>query len=405
MSADVGQRIKAARQRAGMSRPVLAGLVGRSAEWLKAIEVGRLQVPRLPMLVKLARALDISDLAELTGNGAAIPVRAFAGGVEHAALSEVQAALTAYRLTPDPRPAGLPHLAERLAGAWRLRHASPDHRTQVGTLLPDLIRDAQNAVRAHTDADRRQARRILAGVYRLAQFYTAYQPAPELVWLVADRSLSEAQDADDPYAIASGAWGLVQTLRESGRWDEALQVAEDGREQLAPHLTEGADEDWYGLYGALFAESSLTHARRGKHGLAWREWERAHGIARKLGPGYRHTQSSFGLPVVGAHAVSIAVDLQHTGEALQAAHTVAPETITSIPRRSRHLIEVARAHHKRGDRAASLATLERAERTASETARYNGSAREMAVDLLHSPPAGQGDATRELAGQLGLLTR
>ncbi|GAA4863874.1 helix-turn-helix transcriptional regulator [Saccharopolyspora cebuensis] len=65
MSAEVGRRIKAARQRAGMSRPVLAGLVGRSAEWLKAVEVGRLQVPRLPMLIKLARALGISDLAVL----------------------------------------------------------------------------------------------------------------------------------------------------------------------------------------------------------------------------------------------------------------------------------------------------------------------------------------------------
>ncbi|MDR7302249.1 helix-turn-helix domain-containing protein [Haloactinomyces albus] len=405
MSADVGQRIKTARQRAGMSRPVLAGLVGRSTEWLKAIEVGRLQVPRLPMLVKLARALGISDLAELTGNGEAVPVQIFAGGDEHAALSEVQAALTEYRLTPNPQPVSLAHLAERLTAAWHLRHSAPNHRTQVGALLPDLIRDAQNAVRARTGTERRQARRILAGVYRLAQFYTAYQPTPELVWLVADRSVHEAQDADDPYAIASGAWGLVQVLRESGRWDEALHVAENGCGQLEPYLTDEAADDWHGLHGALLAESALTHARSGKHGSAWREWERAHGIARKLGPSYRHTQSSFGLPVLGAHAVSISVELQHTGEALQAADTVGPEAITSVPRRSRHLIEVARAHHKRGDRAASLGTLECAERTAPETARYNGFAREMAADLVHSPPSGRSAAARDLADRLRLLAR
>jgi hypothetical protein len=50
-----------------MSRPVIGGLVGRSAEWVKAVETGRLQVPRLPMLLKIAQALDVRGLAELTG--------------------------------------------------------------------------------------------------------------------------------------------------------------------------------------------------------------------------------------------------------------------------------------------------------------------------------------------------
>ncbi|SFT90173.1 Helix-turn-helix domain-containing protein [Actinopolyspora lacussalsi subsp. righensis] len=387
-----------------MSRPVLAGLVGRSAEWLKAVETGRLQVPRLPMLVKLARALGVSDLAELTGNGEAIPVHTFAGGVEHPSLSGVQVALTEYRIGGQHRQTSVTHLAERLRAAWQLRHSSSDHRSQVGALLPALIRDAQSAVRTYSGEQSREARRVLAGVYRLAQFYTAYQPAPELVWLVADRSMSEAQNADDPYAIASGAWGLVQTLRESGRWDEALQVAEDGRGQLVPHLSKESTSDWHGLYGALFAESALTYARAGKHGHAWREWERAHSIARKLGPEYRHTQSSFSLPVMSAHAVSIAVDLQRPGEALQA-NTIAPETITSVPRRSRHLIEVARAHHKRGDRAATLAMLRHAERTAPETAAYNGFAREIAGRLADAPPDDQRSEARALADRLGLLTQ
>jgi Helix-turn-helix domain len=69
------ERIKHFHNRVGMSRPVLGGLVGRSAEWVKAVETGRLQVPRLPMLLKIARALDVRDLAELTGNGHAVPCK------------------------------------------------------------------------------------------------------------------------------------------------------------------------------------------------------------------------------------------------------------------------------------------------------------------------------------------
>jgi transcriptional regulator with XRE-family HTH domain len=97
-----GERIKHFRNRVGMTRTVLGGLVGRSAEWVKAVETGRLQVPRLPMLLKIARAVDVRDLAELTGDGHAVPVHAFVGEA-HAALTGVQDALTDYRLPAAER--------------------------------------------------------------------------------------------------------------------------------------------------------------------------------------------------------------------------------------------------------------------------------------------------------------
>lgn len=157
-----------------MSRAVLGGLVGRSAEWVKAVETGRLLTPRLPMLLRLARALDVADLALLTGNGVAVPVESFAGPA-HSALAAVRSALTDDRLIGSPADAvDARHLAIRLEQAWIIRHSSPDHRTAVGSILPGLIRDAQQAVKQSTDDKRRAARRVLAGVYQLADFYVAY---------------------------------------------------------------------------------------------------------------------------------------------------------------------------------------------------------------------------------------
>ncbi|MEV6322931.1 hypothetical protein AB0M45_17295 [Nocardia sp. NPDC051787] len=63
------------------------------------------------------------------------------------ALAEVRHALTTYRMATGARPAGVDHLAIRLDQAWKIRHTSPDHRTQLGALLPGLIRDAQQAAR------------------------------------------------------------------------------------------------------------------------------------------------------------------------------------------------------------------------------------------------------------------
>ncbi|WP_336082368.1 helix-turn-helix domain-containing protein [Nocardia sp. SSK8] len=402
-TAPVGLRIKRHRERIGMSRPVLGGLVGRSAEWVKSVETGKLQTPKLPVLLDIAKALGLSDLAELTGNGHAVSVQVYAG-TEHPALRQVQAALTAYRMPVADRgePQPVAHLAERLRLAWKVRHASPRHRSALGTLLPDLIRDAQRA--AHRPGpDRRAARAVLSGVYQLTDFFVAYQRDTTLVWLVADRALEQAYEADDPNLIACATWAMVQALRDSGRWDEALSLISAGINTIDPYLErEQTPDDWRGIVGALEAEAALIHARRGRHGDAWAAWDRADRWARALGPSYRHVQTSFSQPVQHANALTLGVDLRRSGEALRAARGLDAETIISIPRRSRHLIEVARAHSQNSDRAAVLAELDKAQRTAPETISYNGYARDMLLDLRKSPPTGAAAAVRDLCGRVGL---
>jgi transcriptional regulator with XRE-family HTH domain len=55
----VGERIAWYRQRCGMSQEVLAGLVGRTADWLSKIENNRIDLDRLSVLQSLASALDV----------------------------------------------------------------------------------------------------------------------------------------------------------------------------------------------------------------------------------------------------------------------------------------------------------------------------------------------------------
>lgn len=396
----VGQRIQQARERRGLTRTVLGDLVGKSGEWVKAVENGRLQMPKLPILLRLAQVLDIKDLATLTGNGVAVPVEVFAGE-QHQALAEVRAALTDYRITPNASAPDVDHLAARLSMAWTVRHSSPDHRSQLGSLLPSLVREAQRAVRTTRGDVRREARRVLAGVYQLTDFYVAYQPAAELVWMVADRALTEGQEADDPYVAAGGAWAMVQALRDAGRWEEAVDLAADSIARLRPHL-DGAPVDWLGMCGALEAEVAYVHARRGRAGAAWDHLERADAVARQLGKGYRHIQSSFSEAVMAAHATTVAVELRRPGDALQAANRADTDQIASVPRRARHLIEIARAHHQRGERPAVWALLNASNRTAPETIRYNGWAREMMLDLVEHPPSGMRSDVRALAQSIGV---
>src|SRR6266545_6055749 len=62
----IGERIAWYRQRRGMPQEVLAGRVGRTADWLSKIENGRIQLDRLSVLRLLAQALDVA-LGDLIG--------------------------------------------------------------------------------------------------------------------------------------------------------------------------------------------------------------------------------------------------------------------------------------------------------------------------------------------------
>lgn len=48
-----GERLRILRERKGMSRPVLSGLLGKSPSWLKQVERGELLMPSLPMLLRI----------------------------------------------------------------------------------------------------------------------------------------------------------------------------------------------------------------------------------------------------------------------------------------------------------------------------------------------------------------
>lgn len=375
----IGERIKAARQKRRLSRPVVAGLLGMSTEWLKAIETGRQQPPRLPMLVNIARVLRIGDLSELTGTQT-LPIVSLAA-TGHPATPAVQRALMSYPYAVARAPLALPVLRRRVTDAWRLRHASSEHRTVLGDLLPDLITEAQYAVRSYDGNDRRAAAVLLSEVYALAQFFLAYQPDSRLTWLVADRGMLMAQDADDPVAIGFGAWALAQVLRESGEADQAATLTADALAVLEGHTD---DPETLGIYGSLTFDAGLTAAAQADYGGAWRNWDAAASIADRLSSDYYHRMTSFSQVIMDVHAVSLSVELRQPREAIRKAESFDPATIPSRPRRARHLIEVARAYHADRQRVAAVHLLLRAYDTASETIRFNSYARDMSADLLRN---------------------
>jgi transcriptional regulator with XRE-family HTH domain len=393
-----GARLKYYRTRAGKTREVLGGLVGKSASWVKAVETGRLQMPRLQVLLKIAEVLNIRDVSDLVGDQS-LPVDSFRGP-GHPALTAVRKAVNSLAIA-DPYEVNLAHLRLRLADAWRVRHASPNHRTALGELLPGLITEAQAATTTADLTERREAYATLAEVMNLAQMFAAYQPDGNLLWRIAERGMMAAQESGDRAVIASAVWFMCQVHRDAGQWDDSADIIDGALTMLRPRLADAPTAE-LSMYGALCFEAAYTAARAGESAQAWRMWDQAEAVAQRLPEGHYHPQTSFSRAIIGAHAVTAAVELAQPGTALQYARRTPLAAIPSNPRRSRHLVEVARAEYAQGAYEDALATLRTAHQTAPETVRFNGFARRMTLQLLEGPKPLREQAT-ELAVAVGLV--
>ncbi|MFF6904507.1 multiprotein-bridging factor 1 family protein [Streptomyces sp. NPDC012389] len=408
MDADLttGERIRALRESRGMSRPVLAELCGRGVEWLKKIESGERELTSHPLLLRLAAALQVADLSVITGTDtpAAAAQAAPLGRLSHPGMPDIWAAVMTRSLTPfSPEPVDPAALQGRVDQTWRLWHTSGRNRTEVGALLPGLIRDGEYAVRSLDGDDRRRAQVALSDVYRLTGQATAYVAPAELAWVVADRALAAAQSADAPAAIAAAAWNLGNILRETSYPEEALRVVEEAATLIRPHL-DGAPDDWRGVYGALQLHAAVTVAREGREGDAWRYWEAGDQIAKSLPQNYLHPSTVFGRANVDFHAVSVATDLRKSQKALGLADDIDPDVMPSRERRARLWVEVARGHLQRGDRTAALHVMQMAHRIGAETVAYTPSARSVAADLWRSAPRALRPEASKLAVDVGIAT-
>lgn len=398
-----GQRLQILRTRKGITREQLGGLVRRSGSWVKGVESGRLKTPKLEVILRIAEVLRVRDLAELTGSRS-MNVALFAGP-GHPRLAAVRAAVDAYPIGSDEAAAPVAHLRARLDHAWAARHSAPNHREVLGALLPDLIRDAQAAVRQSDGAaERRAAQALLSETYSLCQFFVAYQPDAALLWRVAERGLVAAQESADPRAIGTAAWLAAQAHRDTGpaHFDAADAVNLRSLEYLTPLLPDAPD-DVLAIAGALTFEAGYTSARRGDTGTAWRYWDRARAMAERLPAGYYDPVTSFSRAIMGAHAVTVAVELHAGGESVRQAAAAEATTIPSRPRRARHRIEEARGYHLDGQPDVALATLDKAHEAAPETIKYNGYAKRIVLEETESRDPARRRRAARLAVKLGVL--
>ncbi len=256
----------------------------------------------------------------------------------------------------------------------------------------------------HLRERRGMSRPVLAGLVgysaSLAQHLAVDITEPEVGRVLVDRAARAAKLADDPVSLAIGAWSYGHVLRSLDA-DRALRIVSAAADELEQHMSDDADAA--GLFGSLNLHCAVSAAHQGADGAAWRFWDIAETISRRLPMGYSHPLTAFGSENVAIHGVSIASTLRRPGEAVQRAGRIDADRVPSRERRGRLFGEIADGHMERGETADALRFLERSYQTSPEAAPFSPLTRGVAVELVRSARGPVKDAATTLAERMGIL--
>lgn len=399
----IGERVAWYRRRRGMSQEVLAGLVGRTTDWLSKAENNRIELDRLSVIRGLADALDVS-LGDLLAEPTLMEWSNESGRRTVPALRE---ALMDYRLlTPllgaaaaDGEPPALADLRADVGEVW---DAYQDSRYGFATRqLPLLLADALLAARTYTGDEREEAHALLALTYQGAAMVLGKLGENELAWIAADRGLTAAQQSGSDVIKGSLFRSVTHCLLSTGRFETAVQLVNDAAGLLQPGLGQ-ASPAYLSVYGTLFLTGSMAAARAEDRATAQAFLREAEGAARRLGSDANHMWTAFGPTNVAIHRVATAGEL---GD-MQIAADLGQQVDTSgLPteRRVRHNLEVARALSAWNRTDEALAMVLEAERIAPEQVRHHYMSRELVLGWVRGTRGRPSRSVADLAERLKVV--
>ncbi|MEV8489920.1 helix-turn-helix domain-containing protein [Streptomyces sp. NPDC052002] len=399
----VGERVAYYRHRRGMPQDVLAGLVGRTADWLGKAENNRIELDRLSVIRSLAHALDVA-VADLIGEPTLLEWSRDSG---RSTVPALRAALMDYRqLTPllgrqsaqEERPT-LAALQSDVEEVWEAYQAS---RFGFATRqLPLVLADSLSAARAARGSDRDEAYSLLALTYQGAAMVLGKLGESELAWIAADRGLAAAQQSENPVVVGSLFRSVTHCLLSTGRYESAVDLVRDAAGYLEPGLAEGSPA-YLSVYGTLFLTGAMAAARAEDRGSTRQFLAEAESTAQRLGQDANHMWTAFGPTNVAIHRVATAGEL---GD-VQVAVDLGPQVDTSglpVERQVRHALEVARALSawNRTDEAMEMVLA--AEELAPEQVRHHYMGRELVLGWLRGTRGRPARPIADLAERLQVM--
>ncbi|WP_280422766.1 helix-turn-helix domain-containing protein [Nocardia carnea] len=398
----IGANVRAFRKAAGVTQAELSSAIGKSLPWIKSIEQGRSSTDRLTDLINIATVLKV-ELPDLLGR----PVDSLAPGYapRRDIVDAVRDAVlrTASPITgPNAEIVELETLSDRVAGAWTIWHNSPTAHRVLGGLLPDLILDSTTAYFASDN--RRRAAATMAGTWHVTRQWLHHIPDGDLAWVVAERAMNAAREADDPHLIALGAWALSASYRRAGQQEEATRLCLHAADEVKKRIDASPKErrDLMADYGMLHLAASISAAQSDEDGRAWALHRVADDTARALGADI-DPWTMFGRGNVDIHGLALQAELGRPDAIVEYSRRLDLDTVPSVERRSRAMIDTARGLTRRGEDEGAVLVLLDAEAVSADEVHHSPLVGEMLRELINRDNARARAHVQGLAKRCGVI--
>jgi transcriptional regulator with XRE-family HTH domain len=333
-SLDIGDRLREARKRAGLTQQELATLSGLSSSLVRKLEQGTYGGVRLETVHRLAVALRVPTSALAASDS---PVPDEGGAV---AWLPVRRTLEGQ---PGDEPPDVPTLTGlRSAFSGVLPLLLGGRFAELGLVLPGLLRDADALVASCAGAELAQAKTLRSQVRQVAGSLMLH------LWQfdTADQAFALAlADAGDMLTACSVAeeqcWGLVR----QGRLPDCQALALRWAGEAEPKMTAGREE--LAAWGRLLIRAASAAVRDNQAGEAAEMLRLAGMAAAGAGTDFLLPYSPwhvFGPVTVGVMAAETAMISGRPGEVLTIARSIAGSRMP-VPRFApSHQLDVAAAY-------------------------------------------------------------
>ncbi|MFI6465653.1 helix-turn-helix domain-containing protein [Streptomyces sp. NPDC050538] len=399
-----GELIKYYRKKAGKTQSAVAGLVGRSEDWLSKVERNVISIDSLSMLIAIARELGLTNVADLVGPSIDLSL---AGGAEHPSVPGIRRALN---MPPSLLGVGLPgdaltavQLGERVVEAWGIYETETQRYGPVGEMLPGLLAETYSTLRQSTGEDELEGTRALVSLLHLHQVFLRRVGERKLSLRAADRAMQIADETGDPALISAAAWNVCGILTSSGDVGDSLELARSTIAHCRPG--DDASPEHLSAYGALHLAAVIAAVRDSKAPTAWDLLREADRIAGRLGNDANLFHTSFGPTNVAMHGVHLAAEEGDVVEALHLADgvTIPADGVLPLERTTRYLVEVMHANRVNGDQYATLHMLRQIMEASPEEIKYFPLVREAVQSLIKRPRPHMDAELHRIAEHVGVL--
>lgn len=372
----LGQRIAMLRTAKGLTQKQLAQRMGKSSEWVSAIERGKRSLSKVDLICDLASCLGVAtdQLLILPNQDQDAQI-----GVDDEKAIGFRAALLSPDLLTvrgrecseeqkeqlDPK-----HISQQSEVCWDMYQKG--QVDQLLILMPRFITQAQRLHSAGTALSLCVASRIL----HLAALICMKIEAPELAWIAAERSLRSAVESGDPLYEASATRAMMHALLDNQQFQQAMSLGDHSISKAPSTLCHAG----WTIQGMTHLRMAETAALKQDRDTAADHLQQADRVAEKVSPYTNLWRTGFGPLNVAAHRIAVNLHLDDARAAAQVGlctdfSSMAPE------RRATVYIQLAQAETELQQDEDAATHLLAASEAASDLVRHSQSAQSSLKDL------------------------